>query len=252
MSVLLRTSGLRKRFGELRAVDNVSLELHEGILTAIIGPNGAGKTTLINLLSGALTPDEGRIEFLGEEITHLPAHLRVRRGLVRSFQIMNIFPRLSVEENVLVPVLMRLRRDRHVWGPVSRCSDALAEVERVLQAVGLWEMRNHPAGALSHGDKRRLELGIAIASRPVLCLLDEPCSGTNPVERRGVLALVQKLAREGQTTFVIVEHDMDVVFSLAQRIVVMSRGQILADGTPSEIRDNADVRAIYLGEVQDS
>lgn len=251
MSLLLRTDRLCKRFGELRAVDGVSLELHQGVLTAIIGPNGAGKTTLINLLSGALAPDEGHIEFLGEEITRLPAHLRVRRGLVRSFQIMDIFPQLTVEENVLVPVLARLRRERQVRIPVSRCDDALAEAEQVLEAVGLWEERNLPAGALSHGDKRRLELGIAIASRPILCLLDEPCSGTNPVERRVVLGLVQKLAREGRTTFVIVEHDMDVVFSLAQRIVVMSRGQVLADGTPPEIRENAEVRAIYLGELQD-
>ncbi|MDR5683224.1 MAG: ABC transporter ATP-binding protein [Armatimonadota bacterium] len=248
MSTLLRTHGLYKRFGELRAVDGVSLELAEGVLTAIIGPNGAGKTTLINLLSGAMAPDSGRVEFRGHDVTRMPVHARVRHGLTRSFQIMSIFAGLTVRENVLIPVLARLGRERQVHIPVARCADALGETDRILEAIGLLEQRDRRASALSHGDKRRLELGIAIASEPVLCLLDEPCSGTNPVERRVVLNLIQALSRRGRTTFVVVEHDMDVVFSLAQRIVVMSRGQVLADGPPPVIRDHPQVRAIYLGE----
>jgi branched-chain amino acid transport system ATP-binding protein len=248
VSTLLRAEGLRKRFGELRAVDDVRLDLTEGVLTAIIGPNGAGKTTLINLLSGAVAPDGGNIEFRGQDITLMPTHLRVRCGLTRSFQVMNIFPMLTVRENLLIPVLARLRGDRQMHVPVARCAEALEEADRVLKAIGLFEERDSRAGALSHGDKRRLEMGIAIGSEPALCLLDEPCAGTNPVERKVVLDLIQALADQGRTTFVVVEHDMDVVFSLAQRIVVMSRGQILADGPPAQIRDDPEVRATYLGE----
>ena len=248
MSVLLSTVGLRKRFGELPAVDGVDLEIGEGVLTAIIGPNGAGKTTLINLLTGALAPDAGRVIFRGEEVTRLPSHQRVRRGIGRSFQLMTIFPRLTVEQNLLVPVLARLGVGHRPLAPLRSQAAAHAEAERILRDVGLWEERAQPAGALSHGDQRLLELGLAVASAPVLCFLDEPSSGMNPLERTTVLDLIRSLSAERQTTFVIVEHDMDVVFSLAERIVVMNRGRILADGSPGAIREDRDVRAVYLGE----
>ncbi len=248
MSEILRTEALRKSFGELAAVDGVDLRLKEGELTAIIGPNGAGKTTLINLFSGALFPDSGQVFFRGQDITEVPSHVRVRRGLTRSFQIMNIFPRLTVQENILVPVLARLRKTLRLFSPLAAHIDAIDEVERILREVGLWEERHRQAGVLSHGDQRRLELGIAVAADPAFCLLDEPSSGMTPVERIAVLELIRKLCGERKTTFVIVEHDMDVVFSLAERIVVMNRGRILADGTPDAIRDNREVRDIYLGE----
>jgi len=248
MSELLKTEGLRKRFGELAAVDGVNLVLPAGRLTAIIGPNGAGKTTLINLVTGALSPDSGTIYFKGEEITRLATHHRVRKGLSRSFQLMNIFFRLSVLQNVLLPVLSRLGRTLQPFARVERQAEAVAEAEQILQEIGLREQRHLPAGALSHGDQRLLELGIAIAPAPDLCFLDEPSAGLTPVERAAVLELVRKLSVERRTTFAIVEHDMDVVFSLSDWIVVMNRGRVLAEGPPAEIREHPEVREVYLGE----
>ncbi len=248
MSELVRATALRKSFGEFPAVDGVDLTLMEGQLTAIIGPNGAGKTTLINLLSGALLPDSGHVFFRGQDITKVPSHLRVLQGLTRSFQVMNVFPRLTVRDNILIPVLARLRKTLRFFAPLVAHVDALDDAERILQAVSLWEMRHQQAGVLSHGDQRRLELGIAIAANPVCCLLDEPSSGMTPAERRVVLELIRRLCRERNTTFVIVEHDMDVVFSLAERIIVMNRGRIMADGAPEAIRANRAVRETYLGE----
>lgn len=248
MSELLKTETLRKRFGELAAVDGVDLVLPAGRLTAIIGPNGAGKTTLINLVTGALPPDAGRIFFKGEEVTHLATHHRVHKGLSRSFQIMNIFSRLSVLQNVLLPVLARRGRTLQPFARLEREADAVAEAEQILNEIGLWEQRLLPAGALSHGDQRLLELGIAVAPGPDLCFLDEPSAGLTPLERAAVLELIRKLSVERRTTFAIVEHDMDVVFSLADWIVVMNRGRILAEGPPAEIKDNREVREVYLGE----
>ena len=248
MSELLRTESLRKRFGELIAVDEVSLSFQEGILTSIIGPNGAGKTTLINLLTGSLPSDSGKILFRGEDITRLPTEKRVRRGISRSFQIMNIFPRLTVFQNVLLPVLSRLNKCMKSFSRIKDHRDAVAEVESILEDVGLWEKKESPSGQLSHGDQRLLEMGIAVAVGPELCFLDEPSSGMNPLERVKVLELIKKMATGGKTTFVVVEHDMDVVFSLSDWIIVMSLGRMLAEGTPAEIRENRKVREIYLGE----
>ena len=248
MGELLRVEKLRKSFLDLAAVDAIDLQLADGVLVALIGPNGAGKTTLINLLSGAVAPDAGRVIFRGEDITRLPSHLRVRRGVTRTYQVMNIFSRLTVHENVLLPVLARQRRLFRFFSPTHTYAAAVEEADHLLQEVGLADQRDQAAGELPHGDQRRLELGIAVAVQPVLCLLDEPSAGMNPVERTIVLELVRKLAHDRRTTFVIVEHDMDVVFSLAERIVVMNRGRILADGTPTEIRENREVRETYLGE----
>ncbi len=248
MSDLLRLQGIHKSFGNFAAVDGVDLTLPAGRLTAIIGPNGAGKTTLINLATGALSPDAGAIHFKGEAITHLATHDRVRKGVSRSFQIMNIFPRLSVLQNVLVPVLARRRRTLVPFSRLERETEGLAEAVRILRDVGLGDQQNIPAGALSHGDQRLLELGIAIAPAPELCFLDEPSSGLTPIERARVLELIRTLSVERHTTFAIVEHDMDVVFSLATWIVVMNRGRVLAEGSPAEVRENREVREVYLGE----
>ncbi len=245
---LLTFAGVGKRFGDFVAVKDVSLELPAGRLTAIIGPNGAGKTTLINLATGAVLPDRGRLQFNGEDITRLAVHHRIRRGLSRSFQIMNIFPRLSVLQNILVPVLARRGRAGVPFHGLEKEAEAVAEARRILGEVGLLELEHDPAGALSHGDQRLLELGIAIAPAPRLCFLDEPSSGLTPTERSTVLELVRKLSSARRTTFVIVEHDMDVVFSLAEWIVVMNRGEVLVEGTPAEIRGNHAVREVYLGE----
>jgi branched-chain amino acid transport system ATP-binding protein len=248
MTEILRTENLAKYFGEMAAVHQVNLTLQEGILTSIIGPNGAGKTTLINLLSGYLIPNAGRILFRGAEITKMPPHKRVKMGISRSFQIMNIFPRLTVFQNILLPVLSRLNRNSRPFSRLRSQKEAVDEAEKILGEVRLGEEKEVPAGELSHGDQRFLELGIAVATQPQLCFLDEPSSGMNPMERVKVLELVKKLSAERKTTFIIVEHDMDIVFSLSDWIVVMNRGEILAEGRPDEIRGNQEVRDIYLGE----
>jgi branched-chain amino acid transport system ATP-binding protein len=245
---LLRVENATKRFGDFVAVNGVNLALPAGQLAAIIGPNGAGKTTLINLATGAYALDAGALYFKGDDITRFAVHHRIRKGLSRSFQIMNVFARLSVLENVLVPVLARQGRTAVPFRAMERETRALSDARQILQEIGLAEHEGLPAGELSHGDQRLLELGIAIAPGPELCFLDEPSSGLTPTERSMVLELIRRLSRERRTTFVIVEHDMDVVFSLAQRVVVMNRGEVLADGSPAEIRENRAVREVYLGE----
>jgi len=245
---IIRTENLGKYFGKMAAVHEVTLTLREGLFTSVIGPNGAGKTTLINLLSGYLLPDRGKILFQGNEITRLGPDKRVRMGISRSFQVMNIFPRMTVFQNILLPVLSRLNKTSSAFSSLLSQKEAVAEAEKILGEVWLKEEKDFPAGELSHGDQRLLELGIAVASNPQICFLDEPSSGMNPIERIKVLELVKKLAGERKTTFIIVEHDMDIVFSLSDWIVVMNRGEILAEGRPDEIRANREVREIYLGE----
>jgi branched-chain amino acid transport system ATP-binding protein len=248
MTDLLRTEKLRKYFGVVSAADDIDLCFEEGVLTSTIGPNGAGKTTLINLLTGNTLPDPGKIFFHGEEISHLPIHKRVKKGICRSFQIMNIFPKLSVFENLQIPILSLLNQSLTFFKPVRQRTEANERVERLLKEIGLADRRSLPAGTLSHGDQRLLEIGMALAPEPKLLFLDEPTAGMNPVERLRTLENLRRLWREKQSTFVIVEHDMDIVFSLSDRIIVLHRGQVLADGKPHEIKQNEDVRKIYLGE----
>jgi branched-chain amino acid transport system ATP-binding protein len=245
---LLAIANVTKRFGDFTAIDGLTLTIPRGRVTAVIGPNGAGKTTLINLATGAVLPDAGEIRLKSEPITRLPVHERVRRGLSRSFQIMNVFARLSVLENMLVPVLSRRGRVAAALRDVTREEEGIDEARTLLAEIGLLHHQGTAAGVLSHGDQRLLELGIAVATRPELCFLDEPSSGLTPVERAAVLAIVRRLSAEQRTTFVIVEHDMDAVFALAEWIVVLNRGQLLAEGTPAEIRESREVRKIYLGE----
>ncbi len=248
MQELLRTEKLKKYFGVVSAADDVNLTIEKGRLTSVIGPNGAGKTTLINLLTGNILPDSGKVFFNGEEITRLPIHKRVKKGICRSFQIMNIFPKLSVYENLQIPILSYLNRSMSFYRPAHSHADANERVDQLLQEIGLTDKKDLPAGTLSHGDQRLLEIGLAMAPEPKLLFLDEPTAGMNPVERVRVLENIRRLSIEKESTFVIVEHDMDIVFSLSDRIVVLHRGQILADGTPAEIKENEDVRKVYLGE----
>lgn len=248
MTELLRTEDLKKSFGRLRAVDGVDLHFESDALTSIIGPNGAGKTTLINLLTGSLVMDSGKIFFKGEEISKMPTHERVKRGIGRSFQIMNIFPMLTVFQNIQIPVLSLFDKNLKFFSRLDVHKDVIGEVEKISRDVGLWGKRELPAGELSHGDQRLLEMGIAMASQPELCFLDEPTSGMNPGERVKILENIRRLSKEKRTTFIIVEHDMDVVFGLSDRIVVMHRGTVIADGRPDEIRKNEEVREVYLGE----
>ena len=248
MSKLLRTENLSKAFGHFTAVDSVNIHFTADALTSIIGPNGAGKTTLINLLTGSLPMDSGRIFFKGEEITKIPTNERVKRGIGRSFQIMNIFPMLTVFQNIQIPVLSFLNKSLKFFSRLDAHGEVINEVERISKEVGLWDKRDLLAGELSHGDQRLLEMGIAMASQPELCFLDEPTSGMNPGERVKILENIRKLSKEKRTTFIIVEHDMDVVFGLSDRIVVMHRGRVIADGRPDEIKENQNVKEVYLGE----
>jgi branched-chain amino acid transport system ATP-binding protein len=250
--VILSIERLTNWFGKICTADNLELSFEEGVLTSIIGPNGAGKSTLINLLTGHLPVQSGRIVFRGRDVTRLPVDARVKLGICRSFQIVNIFPQLTSLENVLIPVLAAAGRTRRLFTPVSREHAARREAEIVLERVGLSERRDMPASALSHGDRHLLEVGVALAARPALLFLDEPTAGMNPVERARLLESIRKLAREGATTFVVVEHDMDVVFSLSARVVVLNRGEVLCDGPPDLVRNDEKVREVYLGnEVVD-
>jgi branched-chain amino acid transport system ATP-binding protein len=239
---------VRKSFGEFAAINGVDMMLERGALTSIIGPNGAGKTTLINLFTGRLPCDSGRLLFDGADVTGLTPHQRVRLGISRSFQITNVFQQMTVAENLHLPVLARLGRAGRAFARLDRDPEAHAEVDSVLSDIGLAKMRDVRAKVLPHGDQRLLEIGMAIACRPRLCFLDEPCSGMNPGERAQVQELVRKLTKLRDVTFVIIEHDMDVVFALSDRIIVMHQGKVLTEGKPEAIRNHAGVKEIYLGE----
>jgi len=245
---LLEIQKLNKAFGKVVAADNIDLVLEPGVLTSVIGPNGAGKSTLINMLSGSLPVDSGRIMFQGRDVTDLPTHQRVRMGLCRSFQVVNVFPDLSVFDNVQIPVLAVRRRATRLFRRLSREKAVQLEVMEVLERVGLEGEARTPASALSHGDQRLLEVGIALATRPRLLFLDEPTAGMNPVERVKILSNIRHLSEEGKTTFVIVEHDMDIVFSLSDRVIVLHYGRVIGDGTTEEIQASTTVKEVYLGE----
>jgi branched-chain amino acid transport system ATP-binding protein len=249
VTALLDVRGVKKSFDDFTAIAGVDLALQEGGITAVIGPNGAGKTTFINLLTGKLTPDAGGIVFAGEDVTRLSASARVRAGMARTFQITNVFPLLSVEHNVSVPVLARAGRALEPRHRVEAISGIQERVRQLLETVGLAARAADPAGLLSHGDRRLLEIALALASEPRLLLLDEPTAGMGAGERERVLAQIRTLAAQRSLTIVLVEHDMEVVFGLATRIVVLHQGRVLADGTPQQIRDDARVREIYLGET---
>lgn len=244
---LLEIEGLRKAFGGVEAVSDVDLAVSEGDVHALIGPNGAGKTTFFNLLTGSLRPDTGRIAFDGREITARPPQEICRLGIARSFQRASIFPKLSAFENIRVAALAR---DGKSFRLFPRAKWLLRdEVEGLLAAVGLADQAALPADSLAHGDRKRLELGIALANRPRLLLLDEPTAGMSPDETRSTMALVERLARERGITVLFTEHDMTVVFGIAQRVTVMHQGQIIADGSAETVRENREVQRVYLGEA---
>ena len=243
---VLRIESLAKNFGGLRVTDDVTLDVLPGELHAVIGPNGAGKTTLINQISGLLAPDAGRILFGGEDVTRMPVHARAARGLARSFQITSILPRFSVLENVALAVQAHSGTSFRFFG---RAADEEALNEPALSAlaqVGLAERAGVAAGELSHGEKRALELAIALAMEPKLLLLDEPMAGTGHDESARLVGALRAL--KGRFPMVLVEHDMGAVFALADRISVLIYGRILASGTPAEVRADPVVVQAYLGE----
>jgi branched-chain amino acid transport system ATP-binding protein len=232
---LLSTTGITRDFGGLRAVDQVNFDLPEGQIRALIGPNGAGKTTFVNLLCGRLPVSAGRIAFAGEDVTRLPAHARIARGMAYTFQITSIFAALSLHDNVA------LAAQRHVGG-----GDGLgAAVAAALDRVGLADHAGQTAGDLSYGHQRLLEIAMGLAQHPRLLILDEPTQGLSDSEIEGFLVLIRAVARDA--TILLIEHNMDVVMTLAERITVMDFGAVLAEGTPGEIKADRAVQTAYLG-----
>ncbi|GJD66000.1 ABC transporter ATP-binding protein [Methylobacterium frigidaeris] len=242
---ILSAQGLGKAFGKFRALSGVTVDFPEGGITAIIGPNGAGKSTFFNLISGAVPPSEGRVLFRGRDITGLPPHRFARMGIAKSFQITNVFPHLTVRENVRVAAQARnvrvpLFRDRSAFPELTERAEAL------LGAVGLGHRLDRLARELAHGEQRALEIAVALAAEPSLLLLDEPTAGMSPEETRAMMDLVQRLAET--CTLILVEHKMKLVMGLCRRLVVLHQGQLLAEGTPDDIRAHPEVRRVYLGK----
>ncbi len=250
-AALLSVRGLSKRFGGVRAVDRIDLDVAPRETVALIGPNGAGKTTFYNLLSGRMQPSAGRVVFDGRDVTGLPPHRISRLGISRSFQITNIFPELTARENVEVALTALHGKALRFFSRAAADRALHDEARALLERLGLGSLAEARAGTLSYGDKRLLEIAIVLATRPRLVLLDEPTAGMTPEETRGVVELVRQLARTSEYTFLITEHDMEVVFGLADRIVVMHRGAVLAQGSVDEIRASREVREAYLGEEED-
>jgi branched-chain amino acid transport system ATP-binding protein len=243
---VLEVRDLRKSFDGFLAVGGVSLSVGRGQVAAIIGPNGAGKTTFFNLITGHLRPDSGAVLLDGADITGVAPHDVCRLGMGRSFQRTNIFPRLTVFENVQAAFISHRGRGRALFRRVARLY--AEETEALLDSLGLLDRADEVSGFLSHGAQKQLELGIALASEPRLLLLDEPTAGMSATETRDTIRLVERIARERGLTLLFTEHDMEVVFSIAQKITVLHQGRVIADGAPTAVRADPEVRRVYLGE----
>ncbi|HEX2333213.1 MAG TPA: ABC transporter ATP-binding protein [Burkholderiales bacterium] len=243
---MLSLRNLSKRFGGVVAVDGVTLDVAAGEVHALIGPNGAGKTTLIHQISGSLPVDAGQILFLEKDITRLPAHQRVAAGLARSYQITSIFRRFSVLDNLALAVQARSGSSFSFWRPVAEESALFDEARGIASQVNLIQKVDSLASTLSHGEQRALEVGLALATRPKLVLLDEPMAGMGPEESRRMIEFIGRIRAE--VTVLLVEHDMDAVFRLADRISVMVNGRLIATGAPDDIKANPEVKKAYLGD----
>lgn len=245
--MLLRVENATMSFDGFVAINNVNLTVEKGQMAAIIGPNGAGKSTMFNLITGHLMPTEGRVYFHDEDITGQAPHTICQKGMGRSFQRTNIFPRLSVFENVQVAVLSHARKTLNFFTPAKQLVQE--ETYALLEQVNLADEAHSTSGMLSYGYQKQLELGITLASEPEILLLDEPTAGMSPQETDDSIALIDTIARDRGLTLLFTEHDMDVVFSVADKITVLHQGQVLAEGKPDEVKNDADVQRIYLGEA---
>ncbi len=247
--IILEAQHLRKQFGALVAVEDVSLRVRPGSLHSIIGPNGAGKTTLFNLLSGVAKPTAGHVIFRGRDITPLPPHRVAHLGIGRSFQITNVFPNLTVLENVRLAAQAMGRENLNLFIPASRLASCEQRARQVLELIGLKDKAENLASVLPHGDKRKLEIGILLASDPEVLLLDEPTAGMASEQVPQLMALIAEIRKSGNKTILLVEHNMDVVMNVSDVITVMHYGQVLAEGTPKQIAANEQVQKAYLGEL---
>ncbi|MBT9459930.1 MAG: ABC transporter ATP-binding protein [Burkholderiaceae bacterium] len=242
---ILEVESVSQRFGNFVALNKVSVAFEPGKLTAIIGPNGAGKSTFFNVLSGAFPPSSGRVRFQGKDITGLAQHEFARIGIAKSFQITNVFKQLSAHENVRVAAQMRETRFQ-LLRPRASLRALIDKADGLLERVGLAHLRDKTAADLAHGQQRALEIAMALASDPVLLLMDEPTAGMSPEETGVMMGLIRQLAAE--RTLVLVEHKMKLVMGLCERLIVLHHGEFLAEGTPEQIRNNVEVRRVYLGE----
>ncbi|MFH1489841.1 MAG: ABC transporter ATP-binding protein [Pseudomonadota bacterium] len=244
---ILETVGIDKQFGGLMANHNVSCRIEEGKITSIIGPNGAGKTTLFNILTGFYRPTAGKILFQGKDITGWPIHKIVDLGMARSFQILNIFKEISPAENVRLAVQSRKKKGFSFFRPADSFADINQDTEEVLERIGLTRVKDVPTKNLSYGDKRILEIGIGLASKPKVLLMDEPTSGLPSLETARIKEFITEISKE--LTVVVIEHDMDIVLTISDTIIVLHLGEIIAQGPPDEIKANPKVQEAYLGGI---
>ncbi len=252
MAALLEVTSLIKRFGGFAAVDGVTFAVTEGCIHAVIGPNGAGKSTLFRLLTGFHAPTAGTIRLAGRDITGLAPHHIARFGLAQSFQITTIFPKLSVREQVAFALIAQGPTSWRMLSHLARRrggQDVIAEADSLLAEVGLTEVAEQPAETISHGDQRALDVALALATRPRLLLLDEPTAGMSPFETERTVAMIQRLARARRLTVLFSEHDMDVVFGISERITVIHRGRVIAEGDAASVQADPEVAEVYLGNA---
>ena len=247
---LLECVRLTRRFGALIAVDNVNMTVEPGEIRAVIGPNGAGKSTLFNVITGVLKPTDGEAFFNGERISTLPVHEVVQRGISRTFQLTHLFPQLSARENVRIAAQAKLEGRWAMMGGGKVVAESRRRADAALEQLRLTRFCDTPARNLSHGDQRLLEVAMAVAQAPTLLMLDEPTQGLSIEETEHAVDILQQMLAVGDLTVILVEHDMEVVFKLAEKITVLHRGQVIADGTPDEVKADADVQSAYLGGLE--
>ncbi|KPP87734.1 MAG: branched-chain amino acid transport system ATP-binding protein [Rhodobacteraceae bacterium HLUCCO07] len=251
MTRIMEARAIHKSYGLVKVLENVDFDLEDGEAHVVIGPNGAGKTTLFRCLSGETRINSGTITLAGDDVTQLAGWERVQRGIGRSFQVARIFPMMSAFENLIVAIETRERKDKGLWssfGHIAPRHAVMDEAERLVLELGLEDTRDESAGTLSHGDKKRLELAMSLALRPQILMLDEPTAGMSPSDRAEAVRLVSQVRERYGLTLLLTEHDMEVVFGLATRLTVLHHGEIIASGEPHEVRADARVREVYLGQ----